>query len=349
MTIVVFILLIGLAAANGSNDVCKGVATLAGAGVTRYRTAILWGAATTFAGCLFSLNFADKMTKLFSKGIVAARPTPAFTVAVLLGAAAWVAFSTAFRLPVSTTHAIIGALIGAGLLVAPGAVNWHALPTRIVVPLLLSVVVAFAISAILNLIPTREPQCTCQPARVPVMAGGGGESTDSAAAVNPSCPVHGTAVGAGQRTMTVAHWLSSGAASFARGLNDAPKLVAIGAFALIPAGMTATQVLLVVAVAMLLGSVFGLRLAHRLGEGVVKMGHAEGFKANLTTAVLVGFGAGRGWPMSTTHVSTGAIAGTAGKDIHRINQKTIRDFVIAWVVTPPFAAVVAALAYLALR
>src|SRR5713101_7273992 len=118
MTAAILVLLVGLAAANGSNDVAKGVATLAGAGVTRYRTAIAWGTLMTLAGSLFSLGFADKLTKLFSKGIVTAKPTPAFTLAVLVGASAWLALATATRLPVSTTHAIVGSLVGAGLLLA---------------------------------------------------------------------------------------------------------------------------------------------------------------------------------------------------------------------------------------
>lgn len=144
-------------------------------------------------------------------------------------------------------------------------------------------------------------------------------------------------------TINGAHWLSSGAASFARGLNDTPKIVAVGAFALVPAGMTSHQVLLVAAGSMAAGSILlGLRVAKRLGEGVVKMGHVEGFRANLTTAVLVGLAANRGLPLSTTHVSTGAIAGAAGKDVKRLNGRTLRDFALAWTVTPFVSAAVAA-------
>jgi PiT family inorganic phosphate transporter len=384
MVALIFLLLVGLAAANGSNDVSKGVATLAGAGVTRYRTAVLWGTVTTLAGSLFSLSLAGKMTKLFSKGIVSAQPTRAFTLAVLVGAAAWVTFASTFKLPVSTTHAIVGALLGAGLLLAPGAVNWGSLPQRVVLPLLLSIAAAYLISLLLNLVPERTPRCTCArpwagaagtrshetqapegygyglalamavPAPDPQMVVPGQPGAAVAAvptmtAVDVACPVHGTAESIGSRIMTAAHWLSSGAASFSRGLNDTPKIVAIGAFALIPAGMTFTQILLVGSVSMALGSLLGLRVARRLGEGVVKMSHTEGLKANLTTAALVGLGAARGLPMSTTHVSTGAIVGTAGSRLSRLSGSTLRDFAIAWTVTPLFAAAVAALVYLAAR
>ncbi len=370
MVALILILLIGLAAANGSNDVSKGVATLAGAGVTRYRTAVLWGTVTTLAGSLFSLRLASKMTKLFTKGIVSAQPTRAFTLAVLVGAAAWVALATTFRLPVSTTHAIVGALIGAGLLLAPDAVRWSSLLQRAAVPLLLSIVAAYGISLLLNLVPARAQRCTC-PRPSDVGAGdrrasppGQGGMAMAAAALRPepagagaaavavvpvTCVVHAVTQSSGLSVMSAAHWLSSGAASFSRGLNDTPKIVAIGAFALIPAGMTTAQVLLVGSSSMAIGSLLGLRVARRLGEGLVRMSHAEGLKANLSTAALVGLGAARGLPMSTTHVSTGAITGSAGISLGRISGRTLRDFAIAWTVTPLFAAAVAALVYLAAR
>jgi inorganic phosphate transporter, PiT family len=90
----------------------------------------------------------------------------------------------------------------------------------------------------------------------------------------------------------------------------------------------------------------GLRIARRLGEGVVRMSHVEGFKANLSTSLLVGVGANLGLPMSTTHVSTGAIAGSAGRDVGRLNRRTLRDFAIAWTLTPFVAGLVAAGVYL---
>src|SRR6516164_4922172 len=134
----IFILLVALAAANGANDVSKGVATLAGSGVTRYRAAILWGAATTLAGALASGLFAERMLKLFTSGIGSAKPTPPLTIAVILGAVGWVGIATVMRLPVSTTHAIIGSLLGAGVCYAPTSVMWGSVAPRLAMPLLLS-------------------------------------------------------------------------------------------------------------------------------------------------------------------------------------------------------------------
>ena len=114
--------------------------------------------------------------------------------------------------------------------------------------------------------------------------------------------------------------------------------------------MTPTTLLFAVTAVMAIGGlVGGSRVASCMCYYVVKMSHVNGFTANLTTAALVGLGAFQGLPMSTTHVSIGAIAGTVGTDLHLIKRKTIRDFVIAWLVTPPFAAVVAAGSYLLMR
>src|SRR5262245_24014068 len=115
MTVVILVLLVSLAAANGANDVSKGVATLAGAGVTAYRTAILWGGATTLVGAVLSIQLGRGMGKLFSSGIVNTAPTTAFALAVLLGTVSWVTLASAAKLPVSTTHSIVGSLVGAGL------------------------------------------------------------------------------------------------------------------------------------------------------------------------------------------------------------------------------------------
>ncbi len=358
----ILLLTAGLAAANGANDVSKGVATLAGAGVTRYRTAVLWGVVATFAGSMLSLILAARITKLFSKGIVAATPTDAFALAVLTGALAWIVVATVARLPVSTTHAIVGALIGAGLLLAPKTVQWNALLPRIVIPLLASIVVSYAVSAVINGVTRSAPECICVDVSAPfaVNPSPTGAATVTRSSTLPlvaltmgteaECRVHGAGSSGFLLAMNGGHWVSSGATSFARGLNDTPKIVAIGAFGLVPGHLQAGQLLVVVALAMALGGVAaGIRVAKQLGENLIRMSHAEGFKANLTTALLVGLGANLGLPMSTTHVSTGAIAGIAGTGVKRLHGDTFRALVLAWTVTPATSAVVAGVAYLILR
>jgi len=356
LILVTLLLTLVLAGVNGGNDVSKGVATLAGAGITRYRTAILWGAATTLLGSLLSLTLAARMVSLFSTGIVAAPPTPSFTVAVLLGAIAWVGIATLTRLPVSTTHAIVGALIGAGIQLAPGAIHWGVLFGGVAVPLLASVAISYLLSTTgLGLLSVAVPECIC----VGVMASSPiTVDTSSAAAVTSgvslpvidvttgtetACRVHRRNATRFGITVTRAHWLTSGTTSFARGLNDTPKIVAIGALGGPALGVDPWLLLIGVSIAMAVGGLLGgVRVARVLGEKVVHMSHTEGFKANVTTALLVGIGANLGLPMSTTHVATGAIAGVAGTKVVRLNQRLLRDFALVWTLTPLVAGLVAA-------
>ncbi|GIH72221.1 inorganic phosphate transporter PiT [Sphaerimonospora thailandensis] len=341
-----------LAAANGANDVPKGVATLAGAGVTKLRTAIAWGTIATVLGCLVSLTLASKMTDLFSKGIVSANPTPVFAAAVLIGTVVWVILATAFALPVSTTHALVGALLGAGVLFARDSVQWDGLLGKVVVPLLLSILVAYAISAVLGLI-TRKLMARSAGRRnesgdSPVSGGTPAATPAVTATTTAATVVTHVEPTRAQQAIGIGHWITSGLASFARGLNDTPKIVAIGSFALV-GGMTTTTLLFAVTAAMAIGGlVAGSRVADRLAYSVIKIPHAEGFAANLTTAALVGLGAMLGLPMSTTQVSAGAISGIAANDLSRLNKKTVRDLLIAWLLTPPVGAAVAAGAYLVL-
>lgn len=347
--ICVFLLVAGLAAANGANDVSKGVATLVGSGVTRYRTAIAWGAVTTLAGSLLSGLFAEKMFKLFTSGIVTVEPSSGFTLAVAAGAAGWVAIATATKLPVSTTHGIIGALLGAGIASAPGSVAWASLPSKLAFPLLASIGVSYLLSATLNKVfpaTATDADCVCVdlatldagPVQIgqPVVTVGNAEE----------CTQAGKTTWLSARGV---HWFSSGAVGFARGLNDTPKLAAIGA-GILASRSNGWWLIAAISGAMFLGSLIaGGRVAKVLAENVVKMNDREGLLANLATSVLVGAGANLGLPMSTTHVSTGAITGIAGANGGRLNKRTLVELGLAWTVTPFVAGIIASLTYLAVR
>ncbi|MET0131986.1 MAG: inorganic phosphate transporter, partial [Kibdelosporangium sp.] len=254
MEILVLVLVLALAAANGANDVPKGVATLSAAGVAKIRTAVLWGTITTAIGCLVSLTFAAKMTALFSKGIVSAAPTAPFAAAVLIGTSAWVALATVRKLPVSTTHALVGSLLGAGVLFSSSTVQWSVLLAKVVVPLLLSVAVAYTVSFILGTVGRAitarvlARQTAAASAKEPGDPSGshdeGGAVVTTAAEIEPEQ--------AKRSPVTALHWVTSGFTSFARGMNDAPKIVAIGSFALV-GGMTVTTLLFAVTVVMAIG------------------------------------------------------------------------------------------------
>ena len=359
MTVVILVFLLGLtiAYANGANDVSKGIATLAGSGVTNFRRAIAWGTFWTGIGGLAAAFFAGAMVQTFGKGLLAPgfRPTVATAVAVICGAALWVGIATRKCLPVSTTHAIVGSVVGVAVLAfGPAGMNWAALTAKVVLPLLLSPAVAFIFTAVAlraaNAI-APSTDCVCVRTAQPILA-----ATATLPAAMPvvhlsTCEAPKEAVARGI-TFNHLHWLTSAAASFSRGLNDAPKMVALVLGAVTVSGFLAMPpVLAFVAVTtgMLGGSwLAGRRVTDVLAFKVTRMDHREGFIANLITAALVGPGAAFGWPMSTTHVASGAIFGLSAGE-HKANWAVVREMVLAWMVTLPGAAVLAAATLLLLH
>src|SRR3989442_12818846 len=117
MAFVLILLTLSVAFANGANDVSKGIATLAGSGVGSYRRAMAWGAAWTVAGALAAALVARGFVPVFSgRGMLDVVPAGlGFPVAVTGGVIGWLLFATRTGLPVSTTHALVGGLIRAGL------------------------------------------------------------------------------------------------------------------------------------------------------------------------------------------------------------------------------------------
>src|SRR5712691_9827197 len=140
-----------LAFANGANDNFKGVATLHGSGVLSYRRALAWATLTTLAGSLLALVVAGGLVTRFSgRGLVSndVAGRPEFLLAVASGAAATVLLATRLGLPVSTTHALVGALVGAGLVLAgPANISYATLGAAFALPLLLSPVLALVLTA----------------------------------------------------------------------------------------------------------------------------------------------------------------------------------------------------------
>lgn len=366
-----FLLVLALAFANGTNDVSKAIATLVGSGVTNYRTAIAWGTVWTMAGAGASAFIAGAMVKTFSNGLVQPDTDikPAVAIAVLIGTMTWVLFASRTGLPVSTTHALTGAIVGTGLVAFTGeGLMWPAIAKKIALPLLLSPFLALAVSCVVHPTVRRlarkwDGSCLCvmpaSRALVAVDAQGGTRTLFQASAFGlPVVAVPSQCSRAGLQGLVMGldtiHWISSGLASFARGTNDAPKIVAMLLLGSATTAWPSASLQLVafagVALTMGLGSYYGgLRVTEVLAEKVTKMDHAEGLSANLTTSSLVLLSGTMGLPVSTTHVSSSAIIGIGLlKGMNNVRWTTVRDMVLAWVVTIPAAALLACLAYLAL-
>jgi len=303
-----------VAATNGANANFKGVASLYGSGTTSLRPALLWGTATTFCGALAAALLASGLLKQFGgRGLVAESlvADPLFVAAVGIGAASTSLLATQFGFPVSTTHALVGALLGAGL-AAGGAIQWGALGKNFVLPLVVSPMLAGALAALLW----------------------------------PLLKAIGLASSHRTPALDAAHFASTGAASFARGLNDAPKMAAL----LMAAPEADANVAIVtVALAMAAGGLAGgRRVAETLGKGVTAMNPGQGFAASLATAGLVTTASLHALPASTTHVAVGAMGGI-GSITRQAHWRKIGEIAVAWVTTVPCGALLAAVAWWAIR
>lgn len=353
-------LLGGLAFANGANDVSKGVATLVGGGVADDRRAIAWGALWTAAGAVAATWFSAALVRTFSDGIVAppVQQGAIFTIAVIGGATGWVALASRLGLPVSTTHAITGALVGAAL--AAGGwrgVQWASLLHKIALPLafspMLAIVLALLVHPVVGFATERwSGRCFCLvPGRRMAADQTGLLRLEATAVAMPAVDAARCADPAATRytfSTDRCHWLTSGLTSFARGLNDSPKIAALAAGLGLAAGAgdaAGVALFLVVAAAIALGSMAGgRRVTTVLAERVTRMDHVQGFAANLTTALLVAAASRFGLPVSTTHVSSGAIIGSGlARGGRGVNLPVVVEFVTAWLLTLPVGGLLAAL------
>ncbi|HEX4794960.1 MAG TPA: inorganic phosphate transporter [Humisphaera sp.] len=338
-----------LAYANGSNDNSKGVATLVGYGAATPRKALLYATLATAIGGGLSFWFSGGLLKSFSTGLFAKGTTldMAFFASVLIGAFGWVIFATLTGLPVSTTHAITGALIGAGLM-AKAQILWAFLGKGFVRPLVLSPIVSLAavyllawpVVWIVKRISTRQKIEVENVIAISAQVPGGSaqvieyESTQRLVTTSPAA--------------NALHWLSGGFISFARGWNDTPKIAAL---ALVALPNRSSIGFVIVTIAMAAGGLIsGTKVLQTLARKLTPLPLPESLTASLTTATLVCLASWNGLPVSTTHVSTGAIIGAGLKnDPGSVKWKKVTEIVLSWVITLPAAGLLAAGARLILR
>ncbi|MCM2306738.1 MAG: inorganic phosphate transporter [Sulfuritalea sp.] len=357
------IILIGialfLAFGNGANDNFKGFATVWGSGVLDYRRALVLATLATAAGSLLSLVLAQSLVAQFTgRGLVpdAVAAAPTFMLHAGAGAAFTVFAATRAGLPVSTTHALIGGLLGAGLAEPGGEMRYGALASLFLLPLLASPLLA----AVLGMLASRALQlrpgadCACVIAPSPALvAQGDGSLALASSAVSPAqtfvladdahCRRQPGLIArlALPDLADRAHVLSAAAICFARGVNDTPKLAA-----LLLAGQimdASAAVFLIAAVMAAGGIIYARRVAETMSKRVTRLDNGQGLAANLITTVLVLFASKFGLPVSTTHVSVGSIAGV-GAAAGTLDRTTVRNIALAWVVTLPLAAAIAWLA-----
>ncbi|MCB0408275.1 MAG: inorganic phosphate transporter [Bdellovibrionales bacterium] len=361
-----------LAFSNGANDNFKGVATLLGSKTATYKIALSWATLTTFLGSVAAFFLANKLMVNFSgKGLVedSVVQMASFSIAVALAAAFTVFLATKIGFPISTTHALTGALVGAGFLASPAGLNFSKLFSSFFLPLIVSPFLAIlgalifypCLSFLRKQFGVSRETCLCIGNNVVAAAPQGALNGALSATLHvdtlPDVSI-GTKVTCEERyighvwgfnakiILDIAHFMSAGLVSFARGLNDTPKIAAIlligGAFQ--PAvAIGATGVAIAIG-----GILFVKRIAETMSYQITEMNDGQGFTANILTSIIVIGASKLGMPVSTTHVSCGSLFGI-GAVTKQAHWGSIMKIVLAWIVTLPLAATLGYVFFFALE
>lgn len=357
--ILVFFGTIWLAWSNGANDNFKGVATLYGSGTLSYRSALSWATFATVAGSLVSLFLAQQLVQTFSgDGLIPSGTlNDAMLAAIGIAAAVTVLLATRLGMPTSTTHALIGALVGVTLMADSNGIDWAVLAKKFAQPLLLSPLLAIALTLLLypalhylrrHLTLTRV-SCLCVGEASPadVLPAGTSAATLSTPTSTLSLRVgnahdcttyySGRFFGVDTHSAVNAlHFFSAGSVCFARAVNDTPKIVALFLAAGALGGQPeSTWVIVSAALAMAVGGLIQSRkVAETMSRHITPLNHDQGLTANLVTAGLVLGASHLGLPVSTTHVVNGAIFGISIVNGQR-NWRTIGHILLTWISTLP--------------
>lgn len=370
--LVVFIAVLFVAYSNGANDNFKGVATLFGSGTSSYNKSLMIGTLSTFAGSLFAVILSTKLMHTFTgKGLVpdAIVGNPSFVLSVAIGAALTVFLAAKIGIPISTTHSLTGALVGSGFVSVGAQLGIETLGKSFVLPLLASPFIAILMTFILYhffhwgrmLSGVTKETCLCVEDRIVPISDLNMSAKelvsigtvpqlkayiDDAKLCNTKIKeqYHGMILGIrAEKILDLFHYFSASAVSFARGLNDTPKVLAL----LLAAGaFNLRWNILFIAIAIAVGGILGSRkIAETLSHRITEMNHGEAFTGNLVTAILVIFASHIGVPVSTTHVSCGSLFGI-GLVNGKAKWKKIGEIFFAWVLTLPVAALISGVSYL---
>lgn len=359
-TAIIVLAVVALAFANGANDNFKGVATLAGSHTATHKTALIWATLTTLLGSITAIVLATTLAETFTgKGLVPKElaQTESYGAAVALAAATTVLLASRLGMPISTTHSLVGALVGAGLM-ASAELNLGTLVSGFAIPLVTSPLIAVTAAALLlplirklsNAVALDNAECicietnevtpACNASSVAVAAESAARITTGTAKQCDKTATEATIRVSTNQVVDRCHFLSAGLVSYARGLNDTPKIAAI--LLILPAfsGLTGFSIVgLTIAIG---GLLFSHRVAKTMSEEITEMTAPQGLLANVVTAVVVIGASVRGLPVSTTHVSCGSLIGIGAAN-GGARWKMISGILAAWLLTLPIGALFGAI------
>lgn len=302
---------------NGMHDAANAIATSISTRAINPRNAVIMAGLLNFVGAFIS----EGVAKTMGKGLVAPEMVKdqRIILAALIGALVWNLITWYFGLPSSSSHALVGGLVGAGLYNAgTDGVLWNGVVKKVIIPGLISPVFGFVVGFL-------------------VMVG-------FMWAFRKSIP---SKINRRFRKM---QWFSCGYLALTHGMNDAQKAMGIITLALVTAGQqdnfdVPVWVKLSCATMIALGtSAGGWRIIKTLGSKMVKLQPVQGFAAEITSAGVLSSTALLGMPVSTTHVISSSIMGVgASKRFSAVRWGIAQNILIAWVLTLPAAASVGAL------
>jgi inorganic phosphate transporter, PiT family len=320
LLVVIVVVALAFDFTNGFHDTANYVATWVGTRAISPRPAVVVSAAANLAGAFVTTAVASTI----GKGIIdASLATGPVILAALIGAIAWNLLTWWLGLPSSSTHALIGALVGAAL-AASGTegVHWSGLWHKVIVPGALSPVIGFAGAFVLLVV--------------------------------LYWLFHRLTPGIANRGFRSGQLLSGTWVAFTHGANDAQKTMGVIALALTlhNGGDTAsfsipTWVKVAAGLTIGAGTYFGgWRIIRTLGQRVYAMQPQHGFAAQIAAGSTLYAGTRLGFPISTTHVVSGSVMGAgATRRFSAVRWGVAGNIVFAWVLTLPAAALVAAVLY----
>ena len=331
VAVLAIILALGFDFVNGFHDTANACATVIYTKALKPNVAIVMSGILNLLGAVL---VGTAVAQVITKIIPAERVTLTIVVAVLLAAVMWNLLTWWKGLPVSSSHCLIGALCGAGVAAHDFAgVNWHELE-KVGMALLISPICGFIGGWLMTWMALQYSKDK--------------ENPGSSAQPHP-------------KAMRWLHVLSSASVSFSHGSNDGQKtmgiitLILATQFAMYK-GLVAPPLWVMIAAALAIGSgtvIGGWKVIRTVGTKISRerLSHSQGFGASMSTALIILVASHFGFPISTTHTLSSAVAGGTipvhGAD--KINTKTLNLIILAWVLTLPIAALLAALNYWVLK
>jgi len=323
-TLLILVFLVAVALAfdflNGLHDAANSIATIVSTRVLSARWAVIWAAFFNFIAFLF---FGTNVAKMVGSGIVDPHIiSDRLIFAALMGAISWNLLTWWAGIPSSSSHALIGGLVGASIAKVGGigAIQWAGLG-KTAAGIIVSPTMGFLLALVLVLIVSWT--------------------------FVKSSPFFA------DRVFRKLQFVSAALYSLGHGGNDAQKTMGIIAALLFAHGATHQPghipfwVVLACQTAMGLGTLFGgWRIVHTMGSKITRLTPMQGFCAETGGAITLFLATHIGVPVSTTHTITGAIVGVgASRRVSAVRWGVAKDIVTAWVVTLPAAALTAALFY----